>query len=120
MSDDPVVTNVGADSCGMTLTECIMSRVKTHSLVVLIVIANAAVAERLDSPDRQTSVSDERTVLQVIADRQAAWNAGDEQAYARLLTEDADLATQLSNGPAACSMRVSTRAFVQIWRYSVL
>lgn len=37
--------------------------------------------------------SDETAITQVIADRQRAWNAGDEQGYARLLTPDADIAS---------------------------
>ncbi len=37
--------------------------------------------------------ADERAVAQVIADRQVAWNAGDAEAYRRLLTPDADLSS---------------------------
>ena len=37
--------------------------------------------------------SDEQAILKVIADRQTAWNAGDEQGYGRLLTDDADIAS---------------------------
>ena len=37
--------------------------------------------------------ADERAVAKVIADWQAAWNAGDSKTYASLLTPDADLAS---------------------------
>jgi uncharacterized protein (TIGR02246 family) len=36
---------------------------------------------------------DASAINKVIADRQSAWNAGDEQAYARLLTPDADISS---------------------------
>ena len=38
-------------------------------------------------------LADERAVAKVIADRQTAWNAGDAEGYARLLTPDADLSS---------------------------
>ena len=34
---------------------------------------------------------DEQAVTALIAEREAAWNAGDTEAYAQLLTEDADI-----------------------------
>lgn len=37
--------------------------------------------------------ADERAITQLIADRQAAWNAGDPKAYGRLLTDDADISS---------------------------
>jgi uncharacterized protein (TIGR02246 family) len=37
--------------------------------------------------------ADERAVAKVIADRQVAWNTGDAEGYARLLTPDADLSS---------------------------
>ena len=37
--------------------------------------------------------AEERAIAQVIADRQVAWNAGDAEGYARLLTPDADLSS---------------------------
>jgi uncharacterized protein (TIGR02246 family) len=37
--------------------------------------------------------ADERAVAKVIADRQLAWNTGDAEGYARLLTPDADVST---------------------------
>jgi uncharacterized protein (TIGR02246 family) len=38
-------------------------------------------------------IVDERAVAKVIADRQTAWNDGDAEGYARLLTPDADLSS---------------------------
>ena len=35
--------------------------------------------------------SDERAIREVVEQRRLAWNAGDTQTYARLLTEDADI-----------------------------
>lgn len=62
--------------------------------LLMTVLAVTTIVEGLDSVELlQTSSADERAIAQVIADRQAAWNVGDEQAYARLLTEDADLAS---------------------------
>jgi uncharacterized protein (TIGR02246 family) len=67
--------------------------VKT-SLFVLILLTSAMTDARRDDLElAQVPEADERAIVRVIADRQAAWNAGDEQAYARLLTEDADLAS---------------------------
>ena len=37
--------------------------------------------------------ADERAVAKVIADRQVAWNTGDAEGYAQLLTPDADLSS---------------------------
>jgi uncharacterized protein (TIGR02246 family) len=37
--------------------------------------------------------ADERAVTKVIADRQVAWNTGDAEGYARLLTPDADVSS---------------------------
>jgi uncharacterized protein (TIGR02246 family) len=39
------------------------------------------------------AAADERAVAKVIADRQVAWNTGDAEGYARLLTADADLSS---------------------------
>ena len=36
-------------------------------------------------------ITDEQAIVALVAAREAAWNAGDTEAYAQLLTEDADL-----------------------------
>lgn len=36
-------------------------------------------------------ITDEQAVIALVAEREAAWNAGDTEAYAQLLTEDADI-----------------------------
>jgi uncharacterized protein (TIGR02246 family) len=62
-------------------------------LMLMIILAFATLAGHDSSARLQTTIADEHAIAQVIADRQSAWNSGDEQAYARLLTEDADLAS---------------------------
>jgi hypothetical protein len=68
---------------------------KGRPLLLMAVLGFVTLPAPLDSSGpHQTSIADERAIAQVIADRQSAWNSGDEQAYARLLTEDADLASR--------------------------
>lgn len=67
---------------------------KGRPLLLMAVFGFVTLAASLNSSEPpQTSIVDERAIAQVVADRQSAWNSGDEQAYARLLTDDADLAS---------------------------
>lgn len=36
-------------------------------------------------------IADEQAIIALVAEREEAWNAGDTEAYAQLLTEDADI-----------------------------
>jgi uncharacterized protein (TIGR02246 family) len=60
--------------------------------------------------------ADERAVAKVIADRQVAWNTGDAEGYARLLTPDADLSSssgQIARGrDAVIQLYLNQRAGV--------
>jgi len=60
--------------------------------------------------------ADERAVARVIADRQLAWNTGDAEGYARLLTADADLSSssgQIARGrDAVIQLYLNQRAGV--------
>ena len=83
-----------------------------HISSALLLGVVCAVALLMLMPMRLSAQKDaaEQAILKVIADRQTAWNAGDEQGYARLLTEDADIAS--SSGRIARGRE----AVVQLYR----
>jgi uncharacterized protein (TIGR02246 family) len=66
-----------------------------RSAVVLLVGLVLFVALYSRNPIGMVSqnASDENAIVKLVADRQLAWNAGDDHAYAQLLTPDSDISS---------------------------
>ena len=60
---------------------------------------------------QQQNEQDETAIRELVAAREAAWNAGDTVAYAQLLTEDADLVS--ATGKAARGREALLRLFTE-------
>ena len=82
---------------------------------VIVIGTNGSVLLAKPAVVLAQGTADERAVAKVIAGRQLAWNTGDVEGYARLLTLDADLSS--SSGQIARGREAVIALYVKVrWR----